>query len=209
MQSMFCYTGSYNQQAAEAILQYSPETEFVETIGLFGYNEAILKRWGNDDLVVIEGDKVITAGVMPSFAKCPEPWCCYSYYNFPDPWRREVSTGLGCTKYSLEFQRTFHPRDFLFGDHPDWPPCRDCGGLGCWKNLDVRISRLALTNGVEYHKHGMVDHLHEYKDNSWMKDMDFGTQFAGPLWAGPPPDIERYLEIARRMGWRADGLQSR
>lgn len=201
MRVICTHTGPVKAETAEAIELYAPQTEFCETLGLFGYNEVMLRNWGIDDLVVIEGDKVITADTVPTFAQCEEPWCCYSYYNFPEPYRREVVTGLGCTKYSLAFQRRFQPREWLFGDHPDWPLCIDCGGVGCWRNLDVRISTLAMRNGLRVHIHGQVEHIHDYSDNSWMKAMDFGIQFMGPFMERPEIDIERHLEHARRMGW--------
>lgn len=210
MRVICTYTGSVRDvkpEVAEAIAKYAPMCEYKETVGIFGYNEVMLKEWGKDDLVVIEADKVITEDVIPSFEACDELWCCYSYFNFPEPWRREVFKGLGCTKYSLEFQQSFPPKLWLFGDWPDWPPCPDCKGFGCWRNLDVRIATRAMANGVGYHCHGRVEHLHEYKDNGWMEHMDWGDQFAGPLW-DQPRDIEGYLEAARKRGWLVEDPQS-
>lgn len=195
---------SIRPETLEAIGKYAPQCEFKETVGIFGYNEVMLKAWGHDDLVVIEADKVITADVIPSFKECDLPWCVYSYWSFPPPYRREVYTGLGCTRYSLEFQKQFPPALWLFGDDPDWPFCEDCQGFGCWRNLDVRISQRAQRAGVKIHKHGMVEHLHDYTDRSWMKAMDFGEQFRGPLAEKQPITdemIERHIRTAEAFGY--------
>ena len=65
MKIIFCYSKVPDSRAEAAIRKYAPDAEFVETPGLFGYNEAIASRWGQDDLIVIEGDKEITCGGYP------------------------------------------------------------------------------------------------------------------------------------------------
>lgn len=204
MRIICTYQGSVRPEAADAIAKHAPQCEYRETLGIFGYNEVMLREWGKDTLVVIEADKVITADVIPSFRECPHPWCVYSYWSFPPPYRREVYTGLGCTKYTLEFQKQFPPSVWLFGDNPDWPLCEDCQGFGCWRNLDVRISQRAQRAGMKIHKHGMVEHLHDYTDRSWMRAMDFGEQFRGPL--EPKQKItdeivERHVRTAEALGY--------
>ena len=107
MRVIFCYSSNPHPKALEAIAKFAPDAELVKTPGLFGYNEAIASRWGKDDLIVIEGDKEVTAEVIPSFASCDEPWCTYAYYNYPEPYQAYCSVGLGCAKFSVELQR--HP----------------------------------------------------------------------------------------------------
>ena len=113
MKILFCYSNVPDARAEAAIRKYAPDAEFVETPGLFGYNEALAERWGQDDLIVIEGDKEITAEVIPSFAACPEPWCVYEYFTFPEPYRAKVQVGLGCARFSLECQQQIPTKCFL------------------------------------------------------------------------------------------------
>ena len=163
MKIIFCYNGIPDIRASTAILKYAPQTEFVETPGLFGYNEAIASRWGQDDLVIIEGDKEITSDTIPSFETCDEPWCSYGYYNYPEPYQVYCSTGLGCAKFSLDLQRKIPTTAFCRADISGMV-CPDCNGAGCWRYLDTRIAFAIFASCISFspHVHGEVIHHHTY-----------------------------------------------
>lgn len=171
MRVICCYSSEPHPKNVEAIEKYAPQTEFVETPGLFGYNKAIALRWdGSSDLVVIEGDKEINADVIPSFASCDEPWCSFEYFNYPEPWSRTVQIGLGCAKFSAACQMQVPIDAFLCPDPPVAWPCPDCDGAGCWRYLDTRIAIAILSRCISFypHVHGRVNHHHTYQPD-WAK----------------------------------------
>lgn len=169
MNVIFCYASEPHPIALEAVAKFAPDAELVETPGLFGYNEAIASRWGVGDLVVIEGDKEISSEVIPSFASCDEPWCTFSYYNYPEPYQANCTVGLGCAKFSVALQRQIPTSAFLGPDIPTMV-CRDCDGAGCWRYLDTRIAFAILSRCITFspHVHGEINHHHEYPDD-WAK----------------------------------------
>ena len=145
----------------------------METLGLFGYGEAIASRWdASDDLVVIEHDIEITAGVLPSFEQCDKPWCLYAYDHFPAPHTILMDHALGCTRFSASIQKLISVDEFI---RPDWaflPKCKLCNGAGCWKTLDTRINIAMMTHGIEQHVHGKVVHHHGYSSaDDWLKSL--------------------------------------
>jgi hypothetical protein len=166
---IFCYTHQPEPKSAEAVTRYAPLAEWVDTSpSIYAYNEIIASLWtGTDDLVVIEGDKEITAEVLPSFEHCSELWCSFSYYVFPEAIEIEVSNGLGCTRYSARLQRIVDPAEFTVADNPMWELCRVCNGKGCWRYLDTRIAQairmhLTPTVDIDVCHHGRVNHHHDY-----------------------------------------------
>jgi hypothetical protein len=163
---LFCYTKRV-PPAWDAAKEYAPDAEFIDTSdSIYAYPEAVAFHWNSgEDLVVIEDDKVITSGVLPSFASCDEPWCVYRYMTYPEPYTRWIDIGLGCTKFSAEAQSWFGPEDFLVPDHPDWGRCHDCDGKGCWRFLDSRIDVNFWKRDVRSHIHGDVEHPHPYPDD--------------------------------------------
>ena len=176
MRVIVCHTGNINPEAAEALEKYAPKAEYVDTSGsIYAYNEAIASRWdGSDDLVVIEQDKVITADVLPTFEACEESrqhfWCAYSYDVFPPPYTKEVSIGLGCTKYSWVVQRLVKPEEFLGPDSECLPKCPHCQGKGCWLYLDSRIGFAVMNRMIQVSVHGKIKHHHEYSPD-WAKQV--------------------------------------
>jgi hypothetical protein len=176
MRVICCFSDDVHPKCAEAIGNFAPQTEYVKTEGLYGYNEVIGSRWtGKSDLVVIEADKEITAEVIPSFGKCEHRWCVYSYMNLPAPFTKEVQIGLGCSRFSAEAQRIVSVDEFLCED-VFWQPCMFCDGKGCWNQLDSRMARALKNHGITQHVHGMVEHHHVFDDawwKTWHKQVDF------------------------------------
>ena len=177
MKIIFCYTNVPDSRAEAAIRKYAPKAEFVETPGLFGYNEAISSRWdGSDDLVVIEADKEITAEVVPAFSSCSEPWCTFAYQELPAPYTKHMTYGLGCSKFSAQLQCEIPTEEFIREDLP-WTPCRHCDSRGCWNQLDFRMFQAFKEHGVtKPHVHGDIQHHHVYDTTwwqEWKKDWDY------------------------------------
>lgn len=163
MRVICCYSSRIHPKAEKALEKYAPQAELVHTPGLYGYNEAIAERWtGTDDLVVIEQDKEITAEVLPSFAACGLFWCSYSYKVFPRPYSREVTIGLGCTRFASTIQKIISPNEFLGPDPQMLATCPDCNGKGCWRYLDSRIAFAVMNARLAVHVHGHIEHHHEY-----------------------------------------------
>lgn len=171
MRVIVAHTENFATPALKALLLYAPDVEFIETKGLYGYNEAIASRWdGSDGLAVIEQDKEITAEVLPSFEQCDRPWCVYHYDIFPMPYTKQTVLGLGCTRYSAEAQKIIAVDDFIRPDYDFWPKCRRCDGKGCWAYLDARIGMALMGKGIEPHIHGKVVHHHEYPSaGKWLE----------------------------------------
>lgn len=177
MNIIYCYASDPPEVCVEAIKKFVPQAEFVKTEGLFGYGEAIASRWtGEADLIVIEGDKEIHAEVIPSFEKCPEPWCTFGCKSFPPPYRVTIDYGLSCAKFSADLQSQVDPSEFICEDVP-WQPCRHCGNRGCWNQLDVRMGRAFENHGVDFpHVHGHIKHHHVYDAawwREWQKNRDY------------------------------------
>jgi hypothetical protein len=173
MRVFCCYTGTIHPKAAEALKRFAPDCEYVETLGLYGYNEALASLWtGESDLLIIEGDKEITAEVLPSMESCTRHWCTYQYDIFPPPCTRKAYNGLGCTKYSARVQQVVHPSEWM-ETGATWEPCRRCGGKGCYRYIDSRINRAIERNwrlGVQPHIHGEILHHHNYDAEFWRQE---------------------------------------
>lgn len=200
MQIICCYGSRLQPEAAEAIAKYAPDAEFCQTKGLYGYCDVIEARWtGTDDLVVIEGDKVITAEVLPSFAACGQPWCASTYklqtYGYQIGLITavlEARSGLGCTRFSAALQREVPAEEFLHDDGLLWPPCPFCEGAGCWNYLDLRMTEAIQHHGyLVCNGHGSVEHKHEYprvtksseiQDFKLRSDIQAMEALAGPAW---------------------------
>ncbi len=164
MRIICAHTGNIHPKALEALKKYAPDTEYVDTSGsIFDYNEAVASRWtGKEDLVVIEQDKEITAEVVSAFASCDHFWCSYSYDVFPAPYTKEVTFGLGCSRYSAVVQRLVDPSEFTGPDPDILPQCRHCHGQGCWCYLDSRIAFALWNRMISVEVHGKVNHHHYY-----------------------------------------------
>jgi len=167
------HNNQVHPRTADAIARYAPETVYLENTGLDGYDENISAYWdGSDDLVVIEQDKEITDEVLPAFRRCNQDWCSFAYRNFPEPYRKRVYTGLGCSFYSATIQRLVPPSEFT-GPDPAWhPECKLCDGKGCWRTLDTRIAVSLVKRGIVTHVHGEIAHHHEYPEPvQWVREL--------------------------------------
>ena len=105
------------------------------------------------DLVVIEHDIGIHAGVMPGFRDCPEPWCGHPYAI-----GEQLLVCLGCTRFRAELKTAVPDLFTMIDALPfDGAPARD------WRRMDVRLAAVLNMAGYKVHRHDPpVTHYHEY-----------------------------------------------
>lgn len=105
------------------------------------------------DLMVVEQDIGLRAGVVESLAACPEPWC-----GFPYPIGRQLLVCLGCTRFSTALKAAEPDLlDVVGEDATGGLPARD------WRRLDVRILDHLRARGYRQHEHlPPVRHFHKY-----------------------------------------------
>ena len=105
------------------------------------------------DLLVIEHDIGIHAGVVPGLTACRQPWCGHPY-----PIGELLLVCLGCTRFT----------DQLKAAEPDLLDVVGADGTGGlparhWGRLDVRILDELRRRGYEQHRHSPpVAHYHRY-----------------------------------------------
>lgn len=118
------------------------------------YWALLAKEWRKPgDLIIVEHDVGIHAGVIESLAACGQPWCGHPY-----PIGRQLLVCLGCTKFSAALKAT--EPDLLDAVGED-----ATGGLPArvWQRLDVRILDELRHRGYTQHRHEPpVAHFHQY-----------------------------------------------
>lgn len=169
--------GSQPREAYRALVEYVPigSLEMVET----GYDTSaywweLRRRWnGEDDLMIVEQDNVITAEVIPSFNACDKPWCVYEYLGPPGMdvdgtgEGRILRKSLGCTRFSAELQDKVTAAMISDKDY------------FVWHLLDMRIARLLEMHGYESHVHGAIKHCHRYTTDPEKIFKDRAMRLAG------------------------------
>jgi hypothetical protein len=169
--------GRQSAKAYRALVKYAPlgSLEMIETgRDVSDYWHAIRARWtGDDDLVIIEQDNVITAEVLPSFAECDEPWCCFSYLGPPgldldgSGAGRVLMKSLGCTKFSADLQAKITAT--MISDKEYF----------VFHLLDMRLSRLLEVHDYQPHVHGAIEHCHKYTTDEQAIFKDRAMRAAG------------------------------
>lgn len=105
------------------------------------------------DLVLVEQDVGLRAGVLDGFAACARPWCGHPYLI-----GAQLLVCLGCTRFSAGLKAAEPDLLEVVGD------CAD-GGVPArsWRRLDVRLADELRRRGYEPHEHaGAVKHYHRY-----------------------------------------------
>ena len=122
------------------------------------YSRLLVEAWTWPfDLVVIEHDIGITAGVIEGFRECRQPWCGHPY-----PIGAQLLVALGCTRFTAGL-KTALPN--LMAEAAQVGDAQDGGLLpaGVWQRLDVRIGSLLEAHGHHRHQHHPpVQHFHHY-----------------------------------------------
>lgn len=118
------------------------------------YWRLLAKLWLEPgDLLIVEQDIGIRAGVVEGLAACPQPWC-----GFPTAIGRQLLVCLGCTRFSAALKAA--EPDLLDAVGQD-----ATGGLPArvWQRLDVRILDHLRARGYQQHEHlPTVAHYHRY-----------------------------------------------
>jgi len=118
------------------------------------YWTLLAKLWREpDDLLIVEQDVGIHAGVAQGLTSCREPWCGHPY-----PIGRQLLVCLGCTRFTAELKAA--EPDLLDEVGRD-----GTGGLPprVWQRLDVRILDHLRARGYKQHRHEpAVRHYHKY-----------------------------------------------
>jgi len=118
------------------------------------YWALLAKVWREPgDLLIVEQDVGIRAGVVEELAGCREPWCGFAY-----PIGAQLLVCLGCTRFTADLKAT--EPDLLDAVGED-----ATGGLPArvWQRLDVRILDHLRARGYTQHRHDPpVNHFHKY-----------------------------------------------
>ena len=154
------YGGTYPKDSVldprvkAALEKYAPQAglqvEWVDTSSdLQVYADEMEKRWGQEDLIIVEQDKEIHTACLPSLMSCGEPWCGYAFWACPVPHTTLVVGGFGVTKFSAGIQRKV-PVSVFRGDSQ--------------VGIDRRFYEYLLVNfGKVCCLHGHVVHHHVYE----------------------------------------------
>lgn len=141
-------------RCAHAVQRYAAEAgldvEWVDTsASQLAYSDELSRRWtGDDDLILVEQDKELHALCLPTLLHCPQPWCAYAYWVFPEPHTALAIGGFGVTRFSAEIQRRVPVGEFA----------------GEWLGIDRRFLELLKTRyATGCHLHGQVVHHHRYE----------------------------------------------
>lgn len=143
---------------ASAILldRHAPGHERVrlDPADMSAYWALLAKRWREPgDLLIVEQDVGIHAGVVEGLAGCPEPWC-----GNPYPIGNRLLVCLGCTRLSARLKADEPDlMDAVGEDGTGGLPARD------WRRLDVRVLNELERRGYTQHRHEPpVAHFHKY-----------------------------------------------
>ena len=108
-------------------------------------------RWGRDDLVVIEQDVIIHAGVLPSFEACPESWCLFPARHYARG-GGFMDTGILCNRFRREFMQAV-PVEAVEAIPGSCPRCDGGKDPRCWAHLDGRTRAAGEAAGFRIHVH--------------------------------------------------------
>lgn len=168
------YHLDHYEVSQRSVKAYAPDAEWVYTTRgePWLYPDHVASVWGQDDLLVLEGDIIINGEVMATMSDCGRPWCVY---NYPlSRTRRLMNFGYGCTKFSKELQQGFDYQRVL--DHGKSKcimcdaasdrrtgDCEDCKVSICHLHQDTAFWHEMIKTfgiGTSPHLHGTVGHLH-------------------------------------------------
>jgi hypothetical protein len=118
------------------------------------YQALLAAEWDRPgDLMLVEHDIGIHAGVVPGFEDCPELWCGHAY-----PIGEQMLVCLGCTRFRHELKQAVPDLCNRIDSLPfDGSPARD------WRRMDVRLAGVLQGLGYAPHTHNPpVEHYHIY-----------------------------------------------
>lgn len=119
-----------------------------------GYWDLLAELWKlPGDLVVVEQDIGLRAGVIEGFDACRRPWCGHPYRV-----GSELVVALGCTRFTAELKAAQPDLLERVGQisEPGMPAKH-------WRRLDVRLADQLRRRGYRVHEHEpAVAHYHRY-----------------------------------------------
>lgn len=136
------------------------------------YPDHVAASWGKDDLLIVEGDIVISPLIKDTLADCRNDWCVGAY---PLGVTRTIFPfGFGCVRFTLEFQKQFdYQRVMRHGTSGcelcnlfakgSSATCKDCKRRMCHKHQDTAFWHEMMRDRgprVHPHVHGTVGHQH-------------------------------------------------
>ncbi len=124
------------------------------------YARLLVEAWAWDgDLVIVEHDIGIHAGVLAGFDACRQPWCGHPYAI-----GAQMLVCLGCTRFTAQLKASL-PN--LMAEAAAIGSEQDGGGVaaGDWRRMDVRIGACLERLGHNRHQHDpAVEHFHHYPE---------------------------------------------
>lgn len=153
MTALACFYRVLDPRAQAALERYAPqaglEVDWAETAGDGSqYAAELAKRWGKDDLILVEQDKEIYPETLPGLMSCGADWCACTYWLFPEPHTTLCVGGFGATRFSLEVQQFIAVEEFA-GDG--------------WLGIDRRFLEALKRHGIGCCLHSQVLHHHVYE----------------------------------------------
>lgn len=155
--------GMLNTETTRLIAEHVPPDVEIRRIEIpadqpCGYSRILTEAWAwPGDLMIIEQDIGVHAGVIEALTECRQPWC-----GFPYTIGETLLVCLGCTRFSAHLKATL-PN--LMAEAAAVGSEHDGGGVpaGVWQRMDVRIGALLESHGHNRHEHlPAVDHFHFY-----------------------------------------------
>lgn len=155
MTRVLCCAVEFWPETHKALYRYAPHHEAVK-VGRDDwrtYGQEIFRRWGQDDLLLVEQDIILHEDVLPQLEACPQPWCVFPYRHPACPGNGFLTAGLGCTRFRLQFQEKVTAAEIA----AEGGNCNRCYGQPdkheCWLHLDGRIREAAERLGFTPHIH--------------------------------------------------------
>lgn len=156
------YTEDKQNPDARALLEKHAPSEItwarIDPADPTAYSRILIDAWAADgDLVIVEHDIGIRAGVVEELSVCSQPWC-----GFPYAIGESLLVCLGCTKFSAHLKAML-PN--LMAEAAAIGSEQDGGGVpaGHWSRMDVRIGACLERLGHNRHRHEpAVTHFHRY-----------------------------------------------
>lgn len=136
------------------------------------YPDHVNASWGQDDLLVVEGDILLTPLAKTTLEDCRGDWCVFQYPLGTT--RTLFPFGYGCVRWSLEFQKRFsYERVMRHGTsgcaiclefkEGSSAGCRDCRRRMCHRHQDTAFWHEMMRDlgpAARPHVHGTVGHQH-------------------------------------------------
>jgi hypothetical protein len=149
---------SLHPETVRLLDEHAPghERVWIDPADVEAYWRLLAARWRvPGDLLIVEQDIGIHAGVVEGLSACREPWCGHPY-----PIGEQLLVCLGCTRFSAELKAAepdLLDAVGLVDDDAGTPPRH-------WRRLDVRILNELRRRGYEQHRHDPpVCHFHRYE----------------------------------------------